>query len=45
MVQLLKLKIEYKLFYELRGYEKVQLMCYLHLFKASKGFLVEAFKK
>lgn len=34
-----------KLFYELRGYEKVQLMCYLHLFKAEKGFLVEAFKK
>lgn len=34
-----------KLFYELRGYEKVQLMCYLHLFKAKKGFLVEAYKK
>lgn len=34
-----------KLFYELRGYEKVQLMCYLYLFQSPKGFLVEAFKK
>jgi hypothetical protein len=34
-----------KLFYELRGYEKVQLMCYLYLFQASKGYLVEAFRK
>ena len=34
-----------KLFYELRGYEKVQLMCYLYLFKASKGYLVEAYRK
>ena len=34
-----------KLFYELRGYEKVQLMCYLFLFQAPKGYLVEAFKR
>jgi hypothetical protein len=34
-----------KLFYELRGYEKIQLMCYLYLFKASKGYLVEAYRK
>ena len=34
-----------KLFYELRGYEKVQLMCYLYLFQSSKGYLVEAYKK
>ena len=34
-----------KLFYELRGYEKVQLMCYLYLFKSTKGYLVEAYKK
>ena len=34
-----------KLFHELRGYEKVQLMCYLHLFQSEKGYLVEAFKK
>lgn len=34
-----------KLFFELRGYEKIQLMCYLYLFQSNKGFLVEAFKK
>jgi DNA mismatch repair ATPase MutS len=34
-----------KLFYELRSYEKVQIMCYMHLFKASEGHLVEALKK
>jgi len=34
-----------KLFYELRDYEKVQLMCYLFIFKTQKGHLVEAFKK
>lgn len=34
-----------KLFYELRGYEKVQLMCYLYLFQSQKGYLVEAFRK
>lgn len=34
-----------KLFYELRGYEKIQLMCYLYLFQSSKGYLVEAYKK
>mgnify|MGYP001343927989 CR=1 FL=1 len=34
-----------KLFYELRGYEKIQLMCYLYLFQSEKGYLVEAYKK
>lgn len=34
-----------KLFYELRGYEKVQLMCYLYLFQSPKGYLVEAYRK
>lgn len=34
-----------KLFYELRSYEKVQIMCYMHLFKAKEGHLVEALKK
>ena len=34
-----------KLFHELRGYEKIQLMCYLYLFKAPKGYLVEAYRK
>jgi len=33
-----------KLFLELRDYEKVQLMCYLYLWDAPKGFLVEALK-
>jgi len=33
-----------KLFFELRDYEKVQLMCYLYLMKSPKGFLVEALK-
>lgn len=33
-----------KLFFELRGYEKVQLMSYLYLFGSSKGLLVEALK-
>ena len=34
-----------KLFYELRSYEKVQLMCYLYLFQSNKGYLVESLKK
>lgn len=34
-----------KLFYALRDYEKVQIMAYLHLFKANVGHLVEAHKK
>jgi len=34
-----------KLFYNLRNYEKVQIMCYLYLFNSKKGHLVEAFKK
>ena len=34
-----------KLFNEFRTYEKVQLMSYLFLFNAKKGFLVEALKK
>jgi hypothetical protein len=34
-----------KLFYTLRDYEKVQIMCYMHLFESSKGHLVEALKK
>jgi len=34
-----------KLFYELRSYEKVQIMCYMHLFNAKEGHLVEALKK
>jgi len=33
------------LFYTLRDYEKVQIMCYIYLFKTSKGDLVEALKK
>lgn len=33
-----------KLFNTLRSYEKVQLMCYLYIFGAAKGFLVEALK-
>jgi hypothetical protein len=33
-----------KLFNTLRSYEKVQLMCYLYIFGAEKGFLVEALK-
>ena len=33
-----------KLFNTLRSYEKVQLMCYLYIFNAKKGFLVEALK-
>jgi len=35
----------HKLFYTLRDYEKVQIMAYLHLFKANVGHLVEAHKK
>ena len=35
----------HKLFYTLRNYEKVQIMCYMHLFNVSKGHLVEAHKK
>lgn len=34
-----------KLFYTLRSYEKVQIMCYMFLFGSSKGHLVEAYKK
>ena len=34
-----------KLFYTLREYEKVQIMCYIFLFNSNKGHLVEAFKK
>jgi hypothetical protein len=34
-----------KLFYALRDYEKVQIMCYMHLFTSKKGHLVEAYKK
>lgn len=34
-----------RIFYELRGYEKVQIMCYLFLHSAEKGQLVEALKK
>lgn len=34
----------HKLFYKLRDYEKVQLMCYLFIFNLEKGHLVEAFK-
>ena len=35
----------HKLFYELRNYEKVQIMSYMYLFSVSKGHLVEAHKK
>ena len=35
----------HKLFYVLRDYEKVQIMCYMHLFNVRKGHLVEAHKK
>jgi hypothetical protein len=34
-----------RIFYELRGYEKVQIMCYLFLHSAERGQLVEALKK
>jgi hypothetical protein len=34
-----------KLFYSLRDYEKVQIICYMFLFGSSKGHLVEAFRK
>ena len=34
----------HKLFYELREYEKVQLMSYLYLFGCKKGYLVECLK-
>jgi len=33
------------LFHILRDYEKVQIMCYMHLFESLKGHLVEALKK
>ena len=33
------------LFHILRDYEKVQIMCYMHLFESYKGHLVEALKK
>jgi len=35
----------HKLFYQLRNYEKVQLMCYIYLRNQQKGYLVEALKK
>jgi hypothetical protein len=35
----------HKLFYELRNYEKVQIMSYMYLFSVYKGHLVEAHKK
>ena len=35
----------HKLFFELRDYEKVQLMCYIYLFNQKRGHLVEAFRK
>lgn len=34
-----------KLFYELRNYEKVQIICYMYIFSSNKGHLVEALKK
>jgi len=34
----------HKLFYKLRDYEKVQLMCYLYIFDSKEGQLVEAYK-
>lgn len=34
----------HKLFYDLREYEKVQLMSYLYLFGCNKGYLVECLK-
>lgn len=34
-----------KLFYVLRNYEKVQIMCYMYLFNSKRGNLVEAHKK
>jgi hypothetical protein len=34
-----------RLFYSLKDYEKVQIMCYIHLFGERKGHLVEALKK
>jgi hypothetical protein len=34
-----------RLFYTLKNYEKVQIMCYIYLFGEKKGHLVEAFKK
>jgi len=35
----------HKLFYELRDYEKVQIISYMYLFSVNKGYLVEAHKK
>ena len=35
----------HKLFYDLREYEKVQLMCYMYLLNKKNGHLVEAIKK
>jgi hypothetical protein len=34
-----------RLFYSLKDYEKVQIMCYIYLFEEKKGHLVEALKK
>jgi len=34
-----------RMFYELRNYEKVQIMCYIYLFGKEKGHLVEALRK
>ena len=35
----------HKLFYTLREYEKVQIMCYMHIHNSNNGHLVEAHKK
>ena len=35
----------HKLFYNLRSYEMIQLMCYLHIFESKEGVLIEALKK
>ena len=34
----------YKLFNNLREYERIQLQCYIYIFKLKKGYLVENFK-
>jgi len=34
-----------RLFYSLKDYEKVQIMCYIYIFNVKKGDLVEALKK
>jgi len=35
----------HKLFYTLKEYEKVQIMCYIHIFSSKKAHLIEALKK